>query len=133
MEEGAVLRRSSRLVKLPKLKSKVDLIMTSLTTDVHSEMNESEQDSNAQDLQDDIRSRLFQFWEKSKVKLSTRYKDDASEDFDKMNSLDGTQTYQESVVIYTDGACSDNGSKLSKSQAGIGVYFGYNCKYNLSE
>jgi len=48
-----------------------------------------------------------------------------------MNIVDYKLNYQPDYYVYTDGACSNNGSKYA--QSGIGIFFGINDKRNLSK
>jgi ribonuclease HI len=48
-----------------------------------------------------------------------------------MNAIDYKLNYQPEYYVYTDGACSNNGSKYAES--GIGIFFGINDKRNLSK
>ena len=43
----------------------------------------------------------------------------------------GSEESSDDVIIYTDGACSNNGNKDAK--AGVGIYFGDNHELNVSE
>ena len=48
-----------------------------------------------------------------------------------MNTVDYKLNYQPDYYVYTDGACSNNGSKYA--QSGIGIFFGINDKRNVSK
>jgi ribonuclease HI len=48
-----------------------------------------------------------------------------------MDANDYKLNYQPDYYVYTDGACSNNGSKYA--QSGIGIFFGINDKRNVSK
>jgi ribonuclease HI len=58
--------------------------------------------------------------------------DDASSGYDEVGK-DGVRLFEKRAVVYADGACEGNGKTDGSSVAGIGVFFGVGCVFNLSE